>query len=479
MTGIYKVTNNINGLFYIGAAKDIQKRWSMHRAPSKIKNGKCKIDAAYREFGIENFTFEVVEECPIENLYEREKYWISTLNPQYNQCSGGKGVSGRVYTEEQLRKASELSKKAWLRKTKEEQEYIITHNLTGPKEGHVVSQETREKLRNANIGKKQSEETRSKRSIKMKSSMLGNTNGNKPVVALTANGEFAGWYASSKIAADFLGINPTTLTHCLKGRRNHCSGYKWFYESVETNPDECKGVGVSLSHVQVRGNLQKVEEIVHSDRMENYQVSDKGFIQLATRSQQFKTINVRDVREGEIVGEDFVSGTLQFKSLPAKERANAPVVGYVAFFELITGFSKMLYMTKEELLEHAKQFSQTYRSDVANKTTRSVWSSNFDAMAKKTVLKLLLSKYAPMSIQLSDGIKYDQSIIDEAGRPHYVDLHQEDNADAVEVEVVEQANKTELPPEEGDAKVETKTPAPGAKPLGKQKEPDIFFSGKA
>lgn len=207
------------------------------------------------------------------------------------------------------------------------------------------------------------------------------------------------------------------------------------------------------------------------------QIGYKGLIQLAIRSQQFECINVRDVREGEIVGEDFVTGNLQFKSLPPKERAEAEVIGYVAYFKLLTGFSKMLYMTKEELLQHAKQFSVTYKADVEKKTQRSVWSSNFDAMAKKTTLKMLLSKYAPMSIQLQDAIKADQAVFDEAGRPHYVDLNNEDNAEAVEVEVVTQANKTELPPEEGDAKVETKAPATGAKPLGKQAEPDIFSEG--
>lgn len=207
-----------------------------------------------------------------------------------------------------------------------------------------------------------------------------------------------------------------------------------------------------------------------------FQIGAKGFIQLALRSGQFEYLNVRDVREGEIVGEDFLSGMLQFKSLPFAERHKANVIGYVAYFKLLNGFQKMLFMTSEELLEHADQFSVSYRADKQYKTQKSPWNTNFKAMAEKTVIKLLLSKYAPMSIEMKDAIKADQAVFDEAGRPHYVDLNQADNAEAVDVEVVEQGNKTPLPPEDGDGASDPQ-PRVGAKPLGKQAEPDIFSEG--
>lgn len=177
------------------------------------------------------------------------------------------------------------------------------------------------------------------------------------------------------------------------------------------------------------------------------QIGWKGFVQLAIRSKQFEVINVRDVREGEITGEDFISGCLTFKSLVPAERVKAKVVGYVAFFKLTSGFSKMLYMTCEELMEHAKNFSKSYQNDLQYKTQKSIWSTNFDAMAKKTVLKILLSKYAPMSIQLIDAIKYDQSVVKDDGSPSYVD-NQSDHAEEVEAEIVENANQTLFPAEE-------------------------------
>jgi len=139
-----------------------------------------------------------------------------------------------------------------------------------------------------------------------------------------------------------------------------------------------------------------------------FQIGYKGFIQLAMRSGQFKTINVRDVRDGEITGEDFVSGELQFEMLK-ENRENAPTIGYVAYFKLLNGFEKMIYWTKSELEAHGKNFSQTFKRGYG------LWKDNFDAMARKTAIKLLLSKYAPLSIEMQGAITYDQSVINEKG----------------------------------------------------------------
>ena len=152
-----------------------------------------------------------------------------------------------------------------------------------------------------------------------------------------------------------------------------------------------------------------------------FQLGAKAYIQLALRTAQYRKINVRDVREGEIVGEDFVSGEMQFKKL-GKDRSNAPIIGYVAMFELINGFSKQLYMSVEELDAHAKRFSQTYRKGYG------LWSDKEmrPAMMEKTILKRLLSKYGVLSVEMEQAIKSDSAVLGENDAVRYID--NEDNA---------------------------------------------------
>lgn len=149
-----------------------------------------------------------------------------------------------------------------------------------------------------------------------------------------------------------------------------------------------------------------------------FQIGCKGFIQLAIRSGQFKAINVSDVRVGEIVGEDFISGEMQFKKV--ENREDKPIIGYVAYFRLLNGFEKMSYWTMNELDQHAMKYSQTYSSKNDYIRQSSKWWTDFDVMARKTALKLLLSKYAPLSIQMQSAIKADQAIITEHGE-RYID----------------------------------------------------------
>lgn len=150
-----------------------------------------------------------------------------------------------------------------------------------------------------------------------------------------------------------------------------------------------------------------------------FQMGYKGFVQLALRSGQFKTLNATDVREGELLDEDFVTGELTFKR--AENRESLPVIGYVAYFKLLNGFEKYLYMTAAEMKAHALRFSQTYKRGYG------LWADKemFDSMAKKTVLKLLLSKYAPLSVEMRDAIKADQAVMQKPDEFDYVDSQEQ------------------------------------------------------
>jgi recombination protein RecT len=131
----------------------------------------------------------------------------------------------------------------------------------------------------------------------------------------------------------------------------------------------------------------------------------KGMIQLAMRSGQLKTLNADIVYDGEFQKFDRVAGKLDISG----ERKSDEVEGYFVFMELINpydpklpGFQKIEYWTKERVISHAEEKSPSY------KNKRSAWFSDFDAMAKKTVLRSLLSKYAPMSIEFVNIIAQDE-----------------------------------------------------------------------
>ena len=162
-----------------------------------------------------------------------------------------------------------------------------------------------------------------------------------------------------------------------------------------------------------------------------FQIGWKGLVQLAMRSNQYRRLHSSKVCEGQIKDVDFITGD------PIRgEKISDKVVGYAAYFELINGFNKTLYMSIEDLKEHAKKYSQSYAYDVKNGTRTSVWSTNFDAMAKKTVLKLLLSKYGIMNVDsnstdMARALAADQSVIRRDGTYHYIDNDRKSDIDSI------------------------------------------------
>lgn len=132
-----------------------------------------------------------------------------------------------------------------------------------------------------------------------------------------------------------------------------------------------------------------------------FQLGYKGFIQLAQRSGQFKRISASPIYAGQIVAENPLTG---FEFDFTKPKSSAPI-GYAAYFKLLNGFEATFYMTSEEINAHAKRFSKSFGSGV--------WKTDFDAMATKTVIKLLLSKYAPLSVDMQQAIVTDQAIIND------------------------------------------------------------------
>lgn len=150
----------------------------------------------------------------------------------------------------------------------------------------------------------------------------------------------------------------------------------------------------------------------HGKMEAQFQMGWKGFVQLAMRSSKFKTLNTTDVREGEVVARDRMTGELKFDWVDEDvDRNKLPVIGYLAYFELLNGFKKSLYMTKAEIEQHAGRYSQAYKSR-GKSSFKSPWETDFDLMAQKTAIKLLLSKFAPLSTEMQEAVDADQSIND-------------------------------------------------------------------
>lgn len=131
-----------------------------------------------------------------------------------------------------------------------------------------------------------------------------------------------------------------------------------------------------------------------------FQMGYKGFVQLAMRTGAYKTISATEIYEGEITHFNRVTSDIEFG-----EAKSQKVVGYIAYFRLLNGFEKYLYMSKEEVEKHAKTYSKTYESEYG------IWKKNFDSMATKTVLKMLLSKYGMLSIEMNNAMVNDQAVI--------------------------------------------------------------------
>ncbi len=135
-----------------------------------------------------------------------------------------------------------------------------------------------------------------------------------------------------------------------------------------------------------------------------FQLGYKGLIQLALRTGSYKYLNTGAIYEGQTVNTDFLTGETKILGLPETETET----GYFAYLELTNGFRKSVVWTKEKVIKHAKKYSKSYYKSL------SLWKTEFSAMATKTMLINLLSKYGILSIEMAGAISNDreQDVVD-------------------------------------------------------------------
>lgn len=156
--GIYKITNKINGKFYIGSSKDIKSRWYYHKKAKR----KMIIHYAIKKYGIENFNFEVIENCNVEELIEREQYYYDELKPEYNMIRPTKNLmedetirklhKKAMNSPEVRKKFSLASKKQWATMSGETKKRILESSRTPEaKAKRVKTMNSKEQVERASI----------------------------------------------------------------------------------------------------------------------------------------------------------------------------------------------------------------------------------------------------------------------------------------------------------------------------------------
>ena len=213
MQGVYALINKFTGDVYIGQSVDIERRVAEHFTPKAYGNNRLHGDI--QKLGKEAFDVILLEEINDREMrLEREHYYINLIDPKYNYV--GKpipsDVKGRI---------SRKVKQNWESMPSEDKLKIINNNLTGPRKGHKVSKETREKLRKANLGKRLW----------------------KPCLIVEDDIIFPG----IKDVARYIGCTPSAILYAMKENRK-VKGKTVVRLSVETNRDECSGVGGKMSY---------------------------------------------------------------------------------------------------------------------------------------------------------------------------------------------------------------------------------------
>ena len=177
-----------------------------------------------------------------------------------------------------------------------------------------------------------------------------------------------------------------------------------------------------------------------------FQLGYKGYIQLAERSNQYRTINADVVYEGELRKVNKLTGEIAFDG----DKASDKVIGYFCYFELLNGFSKTLYM----MATHAKRYSKGLKKETTIESLMSLanlpfsdnktvgWLGNFHGMAIKTVIRILLSKYGYLSVEMQQAFEHDSEGAEETTETTAVEVKQFDVSDVSYEEVAHTDNNT-------------------------------------
>lgn len=170
-----------------------------------------------------------------------------------------------------------------------------------------------------------------------------------------------------------------------------------------------------------------------------FMLSYKGYIELAMRSGQYKKIHVTEIKEGELKAYDPIEDEYTFEpvtDLEKREKLNT--IGYYGYFILTNGYKKTLYWSKEKMEAHAKKYSAAYRKGWDS----SLWKTDFQSMAYKTILRQIINRWGIMSVDMQRGYDGDYGVLRENGEVDYIDNVPDEPEKAVDVYEQETINTT-------------------------------------
>lgn len=144
--------------------------------------------------------------------------------------------------------------------------------------------------------------------------------------------------------------------------------------------------------------------IIPYGKQAQFQVGYKGYVQLALRTGQYKNLNVIEIYDGQLKAFNPLTEEIELDLSSSFEIGERKLLGYAFYMRLLNGFEKTIYWPIEKVKAHAQKFSKTYNNGP--------WKTDFDAMARKTVLKNGLTKWGILSVEMQKAIEVDQATID-------------------------------------------------------------------
>lgn len=241
------------------------------------------------------------------------------------------------------------------------------------------------------------------------------------------------------------------------GEKDYTSFVTSIVSAVQTNKDLAQCTNTSIVNAALLGQTLKLSPspqlgqyymVAYDNKGVKeacFQLGFKGYLQLAMRSGQYRKINVVEVKDGELLACNPFTEEYEFAPITdPKKREKAEVIGYYAYFELTNGYRKDIFWSLGQMQAHAKQYSKGYKSDLTKGTSYTFWSKNFNEMAKKTMLRQLISKWGIMSLEFQNAFNNDQAVIREDGTPDYVD-NGDPTIEDVEADVIDGSFKETMP----------------------------------